>query len=114
MFPFTGRAVKVRQTNKHLHAAPFEAWSVDSLARLVGVSRTVLTARFKHYLDKPPMQYLGHWRLQHAAQHLKSSDLPIKVIADQAGYESEAAFNRAFKRHFGSPPGDWRRRKDSN
>ncbi len=96
---------------KCLHATPSEDWSVESLARQVGVSRTVLADRFKHFLDQPPMQYLAQWRLQLAAQALKSSELPIKVIADQSGYESEAAFGRAFKRHFGAPPGDWRKRQ---
>jgi AraC-like DNA-binding protein len=94
-----------------LHAAPLEDWSLESLARGVGVSRTVLSERFRHFLDQPPMQYLGHWRLQLAAKHLKSSELPIKTIADHARYESEAAFSRAFKRRFGLPPGDWRRRQ---
>jgi AraC-like DNA-binding protein len=56
---------------------------------------------------RPP----AHWRLQLAAKHLKSSELPIKIIADHARYESEAAFSRAFKRRFGVPPGDWRRRQ---
>ncbi len=96
---------------KFLHAAPLQDWSVDSLARRVGVSRTVLAEHFKRFLDQPPMQYLAHWRMQLAAQHLKSSDLPMKAIADQAGYQSEAAFSRAFKRHFGSPPGGWRSRQ---
>ncbi len=103
--PIAGAALKL------LHAAPFDNWSVESLAQKVGASRTVLADRFKHFLDQPPMQYLAHWRLQLAAQHLKSSDAPLKTIADQTGYESEAAFNRAFKRHFGLPPGDWRRRQ---
>ena len=94
-----------------LHAAPQQNWSVERLAREVGVSRTVLAERFRHFLDQPPMQYLAQWRLQLAAQSLKSSDLPLKAIADRSGYESEAAFNRAFKRHFGLPPGDWRRRQ---
>jgi AraC-like DNA-binding protein len=96
---------------KCLHAAPFQDWSVESLARKVGVSRTVLAERFKHFLDQPPMQYLAHWRLQIAAQTLKSGDLPIKIVSDRTGYESEAAFSRAFKRHFGLPPGDWRKRQ---
>jgi AraC-like DNA-binding protein len=96
---------------KHLHTAPTRDWSVDSLARQVGVSRTVLATRFKHFLQMPPMQYLARWRLQLAAQHLKTGDAPIKTIADLAGYESEAAFSRAFKRLFGLPPGDWRRRQ---
>lgn len=93
-----------------LHAAPLEDWNVDRLARRAGVSRTVLAERFKHFLDMPPMRYLTYWRLQLAAQRLKAADTPMKAIADLAGYESEAAFSRAFKRHFGVPPADWRRR----
>lgn len=96
---------------KWLHMAPLEDWNVDRLARRVGVSRTVLAARFKHFLDMPPMHYLTYWRLQLAAQRLKATDTPMKGIADFAGYESEAAFSRAFKRHFGLPPADWRRRQ---
>jgi AraC-like DNA-binding protein len=86
---------------------------VDLLARRVGVSRTLLAERFKHFLDMPPMHYLTRWRLQLAAQRLKASDAPLKGFADLAGYESEAAFSRAFKRHFGVPPADWRRRQGS-
>lgn len=96
---------------RHLHVAPMHEWSVDGLARQVGVSRTVLAERFKHFLDLPPMQYLWRWRLQVAAQKLKMGDAPIKAIADLTGYESEAAFSRAFKRLFGLPPGDWRSRQ---
>jgi AraC-like DNA-binding protein len=96
---------------RSLHAMPLHNWNVESLARHVGVSRTILAERFKHFLDQPPMQYLAHWRLQLAAQGLTSSDIPIKAIASRTGYESEAAFSRAFKRHFGLPPGDWRRRQ---
>jgi len=96
---------------KWLHTAPLEDWSVDRLARRVGVSRTGLAERFKHFLDMPPMHYLTYWRLQLAAQRLKTTNTPMKGIADQAGYESEAAFSRAFKRHFGLPPADWRRRQ---
>ena len=94
-----------------LHSAPLDDWSVDRLARRVGVSRTVLTDRFRHFLDMPPMHYLTYWRLQSAAQQLKATSTPMKGLAEQAGYESEAAFSRAFKRHFGFPPADWRRRQ---
>ena len=103
--PVVGKALKC------LHLMPLEDWNVDRLARQLGVSRTVLAARFKHFLDMPPMRYLTHWRLQLAAQCLKATDTPMKCIADQAGYESEAAFSRAFKRYFGLPPTDWRRRQ---
>lgn len=94
-----------------LHAMPLDDWNVDRLARRVGVSRTALARRFRHFLDMPPMRYLTYWRLQLAAQRLKATDTPMKGVADQAGYESEAAFSRAFKRHFGFPPADWRRRQ---
>lgn len=94
---------------KRLHAKPFDDWSVAHLAREIGVSRTVLADRFKHFLDQPPMKYLVQWRLQLAAQKLKANDTPLKIIADEIGYESEAAFSRAFKRHFGLPPANWRR-----
>lgn len=96
---------------RRLHADPLRDWSVDGLAGEIGVSRTVLAKRFKHFLAQPPMQYLAGWRLQLAAQQMKSSDLPMKSIADRSGYESEAAFNRAFKRQFGLPPGAWRRQQ---
>ncbi len=88
-----------------------KAWSVPELAQRVGVSRSVLTEHFRRYLDQPPIRYLARWRLQLAAQQMKIEHLPIKSIADQYGYESKAAFNRAFKRCFGLPPGDWRKRQ---
>jgi len=103
--PVAGAALKC------LHAAPLVRWDVDSLARRIGTSRSVLADRFKHYLGQPPMQYHTHWRLQLAAQALKTTDQPLKRIADGAGYESEAAFSRAFKRRFGSPPAEWRRQQ---
>ena len=86
---------------------------MESLARRAGVSRTVLAERFKHFLDQPPMQYLARWRLLLAAQHLKGGGVPVKTVADQCGYESEAAFSRAFKRHFGLAPAEWRRQQES-
>lgn len=93
-----------------MHGAPGARWSVDALARRAGVSRSVLAERFRRLLGQPPMHYLAQWRLKLAAQRLQSSDLSVKAIADGAGYESEAAFSRAFKRHFGLAPRDWRRR----
>jgi AraC family transcriptional regulator, alkane utilization regulator len=96
---------------KWLHAEPMKDWSVEELAHRVGASRSVLTERFRRYLDQPPIHYLAKWRLQLAAQQMKTGQLPMKAIADQYGYESEAAFSRAFKRRFGLPPGDWRKRQ---
>lgn len=96
---------------RFLHAAPLAPWDVDSLARRVGVSRSVLSAHFRHLLGQPPMQYLTHWRLLLAAQALKTSNQPLKRIADLSGYESEAAFSRAFKRQFSLPPAEWRKQQ---
>jgi AraC-like DNA-binding protein len=93
-----------------LHAAPFEDWTVERLARSVGVSRTVLAGRFKDVLHQPPMQYLAHWRLRLAAHALSSGEMRVKVIAARTGYDSEAAFSRAFKRYAGMSPAAWRRR----
>jgi AraC-like DNA-binding protein len=95
-----------------LHAESMKDWSVEELAHRVGVSRSVLTERFRRYLDQPPIHYLARLRLQLAAQQMKTDPLPIKAIADLYGYESEAAFSRAFRRCFGLPPGDWRKRQN--
>jgi AraC family transcriptional regulator, alkane utilization regulator len=101
---FVGRALSL------LHARPAEAWTVDNLARGVGMSRSALAHRFADLVGSPPMQYLAHWRLQLAAQELRRAGAPLAQVAEQVGYESEAAFNRAFKREFGTPPATWRRR----
>jgi len=96
-----------------LHGAPMQDWSLETLACAVGVSRSVLTARFRHFLGLPPMRYVAQLRLQIAAQRMRSSDTPIKAIVEEVGYESEAAFGRAFKRCFGVAPGEWRRRQQA-
>jgi AraC-like DNA-binding protein len=87
-----------------LHRQPSAPWTVAELARQVGVSRSVLAERFRHFLGMPPMAYLTCWRLQLGAQLLASTNYGVAQIAAEVGYESEAAFNRAFKREFGSPP----------
>jgi AraC-like DNA-binding protein len=92
-----------------LHAEPGRAWTVDELAREVALSRSALAERFATLVGEPPMQYLMRWRLALAAQSLRSAGEPIARVAARTGYESEAAFNRAFKREFGMPPATWRR-----
>jgi AraC-like DNA-binding protein len=82
---------------------------VDDLGRDVGLSRSALAERFALLIGEPPMQYLTRWRLALAARGLKESRDSILRIAEQVGYDSEAAFNRAFKREFGMPPATWRR-----
>jgi AraC-like DNA-binding protein len=97
-----------------MHARPAHPWTVEDLARQVGMSRSALAQRFTDLIGVPPMQYLARWRLQLAAQRLRLSNRPLAVVAEEVGYESEAAFNRAFKREFGMPPATWRRTATRN
>jgi AraC-like DNA-binding protein len=92
-----------------LHRRAHHPWTIAALAAEVGVSRSALVARFTRYLSDPPMAYLTGWRLRLAAQALTSSPKGVADIATAVGYESEAAFNRAFKRAFGTPPARYRR-----
>jgi AraC family transcriptional regulator, alkane utilization regulator len=101
----------VRGALELLHAKPHYPWSLNDLARRVGASRSVLAERFKDLVGMPPMQYLTGWRLQIAARCLCQPRASTSDVAAQAGYESEAAFNRAFKRYVGEPPATWRRKQ---
>jgi AraC-like DNA-binding protein len=92
-----------------LHRRAHHPWTIAGLAAEVGVSRSVLAERFTRYLSDPPIAYLTGWRLRLAAQALTSSPKGVADIAAAVGYESEAAFNRAFKRAFGVPPARYRR-----
>jgi len=90
------------------HQRPAHPWTMPALAEEVGVSRSVLAERFRHYLGQPPMGYLTRWRLQLGARALTSTNRSVAEIASEVGYETEASFNRAFKRHFQSPPARYR------
>jgi len=96
-----------------IHASPARAWSVATLAREVGTSRSVLAERFTRLVGDPPMQYVARWRMQVAAHQLLSTVDTVAAIAERVGYESEAAFTRAFKRIVGAAPTPWRRRRAS-
>jgi len=91
-----------------LHSRIAHPWTIESLADEVGISRSALIQRFRRYLTEPPMAYLTRWRLQLAARSLEKTARGVADIAAEVGYESEAAFNRAFKREFGQPPGRYR------
>jgi AraC-like DNA-binding protein len=91
----------------------YHPWTIAELAEAVGVSRTSLVDRFAKYVSEPPMTYLTRWRLQLAAQALTTTPRGVADIAAEVGYESEAAFNRAFKRLFGTPPARYRREQRS-
>ncbi len=92
-----------------MHEAPAHAWTVDTLAREVGASRSVLAERFTHFVGQSPMQYLGRWRMALATNYLRRSSLSVATIAEEVGYESDATFSRAFRREFNVPPATWRR-----
>lgn len=92
-----------------LHSRFAHPWTIADLAEEVGISRSGLVERFTRYLSEPPMTYLTRWRLQLASRSLESTPRGVAEIATDVGYESEAAFNRAFKREFGQPPGMYRR-----
>ncbi|TKB80566.1 MAG: AraC family transcriptional regulator [Nitrospira sp.] len=91
-----------------LHKQPSHPWTIASLANEVGLSRSVLAERFRHYLSDTPMGYLTRWRLQLAAQAVTSTSKSVAEVAGEVGYESEPSFNRAFKREFGIPPARFR------
>lgn len=93
-----------------LHRRPCHAWTLAELAREVGAARSVVADRFARFLGEPPMAYLARWRLQLAARLLQTTRMSVLEVALDAGYESEAAFNRAFKREFGLPPGQYRKK----
>lgn len=91
-----------------LHADAAYPWTVEGLAGEVGLSRSAFAQRFSSLMGQPPMQYLAGWRLRIAARELRSGNRPLAELAGKVGYESEAAFSRAFKREFGVPPASWR------
>jgi AraC-like DNA-binding protein len=91
-----------------MHQQPAASWTIASLAHEVGISRAVLAERFREYLGEPPLAYLTRWRLQLGAQMLISTSQSVAQIASKVGYDSEPAFNRAFKRAFGNPPARYR------
>ena len=88
-----------------LHSRTAHPWTIADLADEVGISWSALVERFTRYLSEPPMTYFTRWRLQLAARSLERTSRGVAEIAAGVGYESEAAFNRAFKREFGQPPG---------
>jgi len=100
--PVIGRALRL------LHDDPARDWTVDELAHAAGTSRSVLTERFSRLLGQSPMQYLTEWRMQLAADLLRSTSLKLADIAERVGYGSDAAFSRAFRRHVGTWPAEFR------
>lgn len=92
-----------------LHERPEKAWTTEELAREVHLSRSTLIRRFSELVGEPPLGYLARWRMTTAAKLLRETSDPIGPIARRVGYTSEFAFSRAFARHYGEPPGRYRR-----
>jgi AraC-like DNA-binding protein len=103
------RDVEVGRVIALLHQRPAHPWTVAELAREAGLSRTVLAERFRQLLGEPPMAYLTRWRLRLGARSLITTSRSMAQIAAEVGYDSEAAFNRAFKREYGLPPARYRK-----
>lgn len=103
------RDAKVGKALALLHREPARAWTLPDLARAIGTSRTVLADRFTQLMGESPLAYLARWRLQLGARRLLTTDNKVLQVAYDVGYESEAAFSRAFRRAFGVPPARYRR-----
>lgn len=101
--PVVGRVLAL------FHRKPCYPWTADEVAAQVGASRSVVAERFARLLGEPPHTYLARWRLQLAARLLETTQGTVVYICSEVGYESEAAFNRAFKREFGIPPAQYRK-----
>jgi len=91
-----------------LHEQPEAPWTLSQLADEAALSRSTLHERFAHFIGQSPMQYLAHWRMQVAAKLLRDTESKLIKVALGVGYDSEAAFSRAFKRAVGVAPGAWR------
>jgi AraC-like DNA-binding protein len=96
-----------------LHALPARSWTVDELAKEAAMSRAALAKRFVELVGESPIQYLAGWRMHLARHMLRGSTLGVGEIAGRVGYDSEAAFNRAFRRLVGAPPAAWRQSREA-
>jgi AraC-like DNA-binding protein len=94
-----------------LHDEPARSWTLDALAAQAGTSRSVIAERFVHFIGRPPMQYLRHLRMQLASRLLAEDNAKVVSVAAAVGFESEAAFSRAFKKCVGISPDEWRRQR---
>jgi AraC-like DNA-binding protein len=96
-----------------LHTRPAHSWTLETLARAAGTSRSVLAERFQLLVGSAPMEYLTHWRMVLAASLLCRSNAPLAQIAEDIGYQTDTAFIRAFRREYGLPPAAWRRQRST-
>ena len=100
---------QIRQALEAIHQEPAKTWTVESLAKVAGMSRTAFSNKFSALITHTPLNYLTSWRMPLARQLLADTDVPIIEVAARSGYQSEASFGRVFKRHFDLPPAGYRR-----
>jgi len=100
--PYVGRALTA------LHEQPGRDWTIEALAQVAALSRSAFAEKFVEFVGQPPMQYLANWRMQLATNYLRNGTENIASVANRVGYDSEAAFSRAFKKALGAPPSEWR------
>ena len=100
---------KIGRSLRAFHSNPQNSWTLESLAHEAGVSRSIFANQFKDLMDMTPLRYITFWRMQKACQHLIESDMSTDLIAEQAGYQSLAAFSKVFKKNIGVGPGGFRR-----
>lgn len=101
---------KISACLSSVHLSPADPWTVESLASVAGMSRTIFANHFRKLMNMTPIEYVTYWRMQIAKGHLSNKALSLADIAHEVGYGSEAAFSRAFKREFGQSPGQMRQR----
>jgi AraC-like DNA-binding protein len=106
--PIIGRALQA------IHSNPAENWTVQRLAQKVAMSPSRFAARLSESLEDSPMAYVAKWRMNIACRKLSASSIRVEQLAVEIGYESVAAFNRAFKKHLGLPPAAWRARENAS
>lgn len=102
MHPQIGRALSL------IHRHPETDWTIEALAKQVNLSRTTFFVEFRNLVGEPPSRYLTRWRMHRASQFLRDRQISLSEVADRVGYESEAAFSKAFKRWMGRSPGAYR------
>jgi AraC-like DNA-binding protein len=105
------RHPQIGQALRLIHGRPAHDWTIEQLAREVGLSRSVFAERFTHFAGIAPMHYLTRWRMQLASRRLELPGISVAQVGEEVGYESEAAFSRAFKKVVGTSPGSWRRER---
>jgi AraC-like DNA-binding protein len=99
----------VSEALRAIHRDPAHPWTVETLGQAAGLSRAAFARRFTALAGQPPLAYLTWWRMTSAGRLLRAEDLPLRQVAERAGYTSEFAFSKAFKREFGMAPGQYRK-----